>query len=95
MKNTSNVSNKVSKASRARKDWETIADVLTDEHKKIIKRGDMLGFKQADGSQHHYKVMRVNRAKDIFMVKRMKMYTPEEYGQLSEEELERLKKFGG
>ena len=70
----------------SQKDWETIADVLTPEGKKNIKKGDLIGFAQSDGTTHHYKFMRVNKSKDIYMVKRIKTYTPEEAEQHMEDE---------
>jgi hypothetical protein len=57
---------------------ETIADILTPEGKKKFKKGDLIGFKQSDGSTHNYKFVRVNKRKDIFMVQRVEVMTPEE-----------------
>ena len=77
---------KINRVKAERKDWDTIADVLTPEGKKNIKKGDLMGFAQSDGTTHHYKFMRVNKSKDIFMVKRIKTYTPEEAEQHMEDE---------
>ena len=60
--------------------WETIADVLNDSGKENVKLGDVLSFKQADGSDHHYKLMQVDKDKDIFMVKQVEMFDPEDVG---------------
>ena len=77
-KPTQSLRKKLNKAAQERKSWETIADVLTLEGKKNIKKGDLMGFAQPDGTTNHYKFMRVNKSKDIFMVKRVEVYTPEE-----------------
>ena len=77
---------KLNKEQTERDTWETIADVLTPEGKKNFKKGDLIGFKQADGTTHHYKFTRINRAKDIFMVNRTKVFTPEEAEQHMEDE---------
>ena len=70
----------------SQKDWETIADVLTAEGKLNIKKGDLIGFAQSDGTTHHYKFMRVNKSKDIYMVKRIQVYTPEEADRYMDDE---------
>ena len=77
---------KTSRTKQEREGWETIADVLTPEGKKNIKRGQLMGFAQPDGTTHHYKFMRVNKAKDIYMVKRIQVFTPEEAEQRMEDE---------
>ena len=77
---------KLDKAIKERESWETIADVLTAEGKLNIKKGDLMGFAQSDGTTHHYKFMRVNKSKDIFMVKRIEVYTPEEADRYMDDE---------
>ena len=80
------LSKKLNEEIKERDSWETIADVLTPEGKKNIKKGDLMGFAQSDGTTHYYKFMRVNKSKDIYMVKRVEVYTPEEADRYMDDE---------
>lgn len=46
------------------------SDVLSENGKKLIKKGQILGFKK-NGVISHYKCVRVNKKSDIFQFKKM------------------------
>lgn len=63
---------------RSRRNWLDFSDVLSENGKKLIKKGQILGFSK-DGTITHYKCMRVNKKSDIFQFKKLDyLFTAEE-----------------
>lgn len=58
------------------KDWEDISDMLTPEGSAAITKGQVLVFRQADGSQRAFKVMR--KTKRHCWVAETRLYTSQE-----------------
>lgn len=81
---------KITQEQEERKTWENIADILTDDGKEKLRKGEVLGFKQADGDMHFYKVVKINRKSDQYYVKRMKyLYNDDDIEQMDKELKER------
>jgi hypothetical protein len=75
----------IDKEIHARKNWIDFSEVLSDNGKKLIKRGQLLGFKK-DNVITYYKAMRINKKSDIFLFKQLpKLFTPEEIEAIEKE----------
>lgn len=66
-----------------------MSEILTPKAKQEIKKGHTLGFKQEDGSFHHYVITHVNKKSNKFYAKRLpKLYSEEEVQELAKSYVE-------
>lgn len=63
-----------------------ISKDMTDEFYKVAKYGQVLRFKQEDGTMQEFKISRLNRKSKVCIVKPWKTYTQDELSEKLERE---------
>lgn len=60
------------------KEYTDISDEVTPKFYEDFKKGQVLGYKQEDGTTNHYKIVRLDKRRKIVIVAPQKLYTQDE-----------------
>lgn len=82
----------VNKEMEDRKNWVDISEAFTPAGYKKLRTGEVVIFRQPDGSKHYYKIMRKMKGK--LLAKRTELFTNKQIKDMGEDEYKIRRLYG-